>query len=63
MVEDERGEAGVALVDLIVGEMEFNTSKIGKVDDPQAGGYMLTAENEGCDLEKEDRLRKEDELE
>jgi hypothetical protein len=46
LVEDERGEAGVALVDLIVGEMEFDTSKIGKVEDPRTGGYMLTAENE-----------------
>jgi hypothetical protein len=63
LIKEERGEAGVALVDLIVGEMEFDTSKIGKVDDPRAGGYMLTAENEGCNLEKEDRLRKEDELE
>jgi hypothetical protein len=63
LIKEERGEAGVALVDSIVGEMEFDTSKIGKVDDPRAGGYMLTAENEGCNLEKEDRLRKEDELE
>ncbi len=62
MVEDERGEAGVALVDLIVGEMEFDTSKIGKVEDPQTGGYMLTAENEGYNSAKEERLRKENEL-
>jgi hypothetical protein len=62
LVEDERGEAGVALVDLIVGEMEFNTSKIGKVEDPQTGGYMLTAENEGYNLAKEERPRKENEL-
>jgi hypothetical protein len=33
LVEEERGEADVALVDLIVGEMEFDTSKIGKVED------------------------------
>ena len=63
LIKEERGEAGVALVDLIVGEMEFDTSKIGKVDDPRAKGYMLTAENEGCNSAKEDRLRKEDELE
>ena len=63
MIKEERREAGVALVDLILGEMEFDTSKIGKVDDPQAGGYLLTAENEGCNAAKEDRLRKEDELE
>jgi carbamoylphosphate synthase small subunit len=62
LVEDERREAGVALVDLIVGETEFNTSKIGKVEDPQTGGYMLTAENEGYNSEKEERLRKENEL-
>jgi pyruvate/2-oxoacid:ferredoxin oxidoreductase alpha subunit len=62
LVEDERGEAGVALVDLIVGEMEFNTSKIGKVEDPQTGGYMLTAENEGYNSAKEERPRKENEL-
>jgi hypothetical protein len=52
LVEDERGEAGVALVDLIVGEMEFDTSKIGKVEDPRTGGYMLTAENEGYNSAK-----------
>jgi hypothetical protein len=62
LVEDERGEAGVALVDLIVGEMEFDTSKIGKVEDPRTGGYMLTAENEGSNSAKEERLRKENEL-
>jgi hypothetical protein len=50
------------LVDLIVGEMEFDTSKIGKVEDPQTGGYMLTAENEGYNSAKEERLRKENEL-
>ena len=60
MVEDERGEAAVALVDLIVGEMEFDTSQVGK--DPQTGGYMLTAENEGYNSAKEERLRKENEL-
>jgi hypothetical protein len=53
LVEDKRGEAGVALVDLIVGEMEFDTSKIGKVEDPRTGGYMLTAENEGYNSAKE----------
>jgi pyruvate/2-oxoacid:ferredoxin oxidoreductase alpha subunit len=62
LVEDERGEAGVALVDLIVGEMEFDTSKIEKVEDPQTGGYMLTAENEGYNSAKEERMRKENEL-
>jgi pyruvate/2-oxoacid:ferredoxin oxidoreductase alpha subunit len=62
LLDDERGEAGVALVDLIVGEMEFDTSKIGKVEDPRTGGYMLTAENEGYNLAKEERLRKENEL-
>jgi hypothetical protein len=30
----------------MVGETEFDTSKVGKVQDPRAGGYMLTAENE-----------------
>jgi carbamoylphosphate synthase small subunit len=49
-------------VDLIVGEMEFSTSKIGKVEDPQTGGYILTAENEGYNLAKEERLRKENKL-
>jgi hypothetical protein len=34
LIKEERGEARVALVDLIVGEIEFDTSKIGKVDDP-----------------------------
>jgi hypothetical protein len=62
LVEDERGEASVALVDLIVGEMEFDTSQIGKVEDPRTGGYMLTAENEGYNWAKEERLRKENEL-
>jgi hypothetical protein len=62
LVEDERGEAGVAVVDLIVGEMEFATSKIGKVEDPQTGGYVLTAENEGYNSAKEERLRKENKL-
>jgi hypothetical protein len=62
LVEDERGEAGVALVDLIVGEMEFDTSKIGKVENPQTGGYMLTAENEGYNSAKKERLRKENKL-
>jgi hypothetical protein len=62
LVEDERGEAGVALVNFIVGEMEFDTSKIGKVEDPQTGGYMLTAENEGYNLAKEERPRKENKL-
>jgi hypothetical protein len=62
LVEDERGEACVALVALIVGEMEFDTSKIGKVEDPGTGGYMLTAENEGYNLAKEERLRKENKL-
>jgi hypothetical protein len=62
LVEDKRGEAGVALVDFIVGEMEFDTSKIGKVEDPRTGDYMLTAENEGYNSAKEKRLRKENEL-
>jgi hypothetical protein len=62
LVEDKHGEAGVALVDLIVGEMEFDTSKIGKVEDPRTGGYMLTAENEGYNSAKEERPRKENEL-
>jgi hypothetical protein len=34
------------LVDIIVGEMEFDMSKVGKLQDPRAGGYMLTAEIE-----------------
>ena len=63
LVEDERGEAGVPLVDLMVGEIEFNKSKIGKVVDPRTGGYMLTAENEGYkNSAKEERLRKENKL-
>jgi hypothetical protein len=63
LVEDERREAGVALVDLIVGEMEFDTSKIGKVEDPWTGGYMLTADNEGYNSAKKERLlRKENKL-
>ena len=62
MVEDGRGEAGVALVDLIVGEMEFDTSKIGKIEDPRTGDYMLTAENEEYNSAKEERLRKEKEM-
>jgi hypothetical protein len=44
------------------GKGEFNTPKIGKVEDPQTGDYMLTAENEGYNLAKEVRLRKENEL-
>jgi hypothetical protein len=62
LVEDERGEFGVALVYLIVEEMEFDTSQIGKVEDPRTGGYMLTAENEGYNSAKEERLRKEKEM-
>ncbi len=62
MVEDERGEAGVAVVDLIVVEMELARSRIGKVEEPQTGGYVLTAENEGYNSAKEERLRKENEL-
>jgi hypothetical protein len=62
LVEDGRGEAGVALVDLIVGEMEFDTSKIGKIEDPRTGDYMLTAENEEYNSAKEERLRKENKL-
>jgi carbamoylphosphate synthase small subunit len=42
--------------------MEFHTSKIGKVDNPRTGGYMLTTENEGYNLAKEERPRKEHEL-
>jgi hypothetical protein len=42
--------------------MEFDTSQIGKVEDPRTGGYMLTAENEGYNSEKEERMRKENEL-
>jgi hypothetical protein len=60
--EEKRGEAGVALVDLIVGEMEVDTSKIGKVEDPRRGDDMLAAENEGYNSAKEERLRKENEL-
>jgi hypothetical protein len=62
LVEDKHGESGAALVDLIAGEMEFNTSKIGKVEDPRTGGYMLTAENEGYNLAKEVSPRKENKL-
>jgi hypothetical protein len=60
LIKEECGEARVALVlDLIVGEMEFDTSKIGKVKDLQTGGYMLAAENEGYNFAKEAGLRKE----
>jgi hypothetical protein len=41
---------------------ELDTSKSGKVEDPRTGGYMLIAENEGYNLAKEERLRKENEL-
>jgi hypothetical protein len=49
-------------VDLIVGDMEFDTSRIGKIEDPRTGGYMLTAENEGYNSAKEEIIRKENEL-
>jgi uncharacterized protein (DUF2336 family) len=62
LIQEERGKTGVALVDLIVGEIEFDTSKIGMAEDAQTGGYMLTAEKEGYNSAKEDRLRKENEL-
>jgi hypothetical protein len=62
LIEEELREAGVALVDLIVGVMEFDTSRIGKVKDPRTDGYMLTTENEGYDSAKEERLRKENKL-
>jgi hypothetical protein len=42
--------------------MEFGTSQIGKVEDPRTGDYMLTAENEGYNSAKEERLRKENKL-
>jgi hypothetical protein len=38
--------------------MEFDTSQIGKVEDPRTCGYMLTAENEGYNSAKGERLRK-----
>jgi hypothetical protein len=62
LIGEGRGEAGVALVDLIVGDMEFDTSRIGNIEDPRTGGYMLTAENEGYISAKEERIRKESEL-
>jgi hypothetical protein len=52
----------VALVDLIVGDMEFDTSKVEKLENTRNGGYMLTTENEGYDSAKEERLRKENTL-
>jgi hypothetical protein len=45
LIKEERGKAMVSLVDLIVGDVEFNTSKVGKVKDPKAGCYMITADN------------------
>ena len=35
------------MVDLIVGDMEFDTSKVEKLENTRNGGYMLTTENEG----------------
>ncbi len=52
----------MALVDLIVGDMEFDTSKVEKLENTRSGGYMLTTENEGYDSAKEERLRKENTL-
>jgi hypothetical protein len=67
LIEEEQGKSKVSLLDLIVGKAEFDTSKAGKVQDPRAGGYMLTADNESAkekyNLAKEDRMRKENELE
>jgi hypothetical protein len=62
LIKEEHREAGVALVDSIVGEMELDMSEIEKEEDPGMGGYMLTAEHEGYILTKEERLRKEHEL-
>jgi hypothetical protein len=52
LIQEECRKAGVALEYLIVGEMEFNKSKVGKVEDARTGGYMLIAENEGGQTEK-----------
>jgi hypothetical protein len=67
LIKEERGKATVSLVDLIVGDIEFKKSKVGKVKDPKAGSYMLTADNaeqtrNAYKKAKEDRLRQEKEL-
>jgi hypothetical protein len=70
LIKEEKGKAMVSpLVDLVVmgGSIEFGTSKKGKVKDPKAGGYRLTADNEptrnAYKNSKEERpLRQEKEL-
>ena len=52
----------MAVVDLIVGDMEFDTSKVEKLENTRNVGYMLTTENEGYDTEKVERQRKENTL-
>jgi hypothetical protein len=66
MIEEEQGKSRVSLENLIVGELVFDMSTIEKLEDPRAGGYTLTAENEHTrvkyNLAKEDRMRKENQL-
>ena len=49
-----------------MGDFEFDTSKVGKVNNARGGGYMITGENDESKNEyeraKEDRLRQEKEL-
>ena len=63
---EERGKARKSLVDLIVGEFEFDTNKVDKITNPKAGGYMIAADNVETKYDfikaKENRLREEKEL-
>jgi hypothetical protein len=34
-MKEERGKAGVSLGDIIMGDIEFDTSKVGKLQDPK----------------------------
>ena len=49
-----------------MGDFEFDTSKVGKVNNARGGGYMITGENDESKNEyeraKEDKLRQEKEL-
>ena len=49
-----------------MGDFEFDTSKVGKVNNARGGGYMITGENgdsrNDYERAKEDRLRQEKEL-
>ncbi len=49
-----------------MGDFEFDTSKVGKVNNARGGEYMITGENDESKNEyeraKEDRLRQEKEL-